>query len=254
MKQFILEYLEKSGTIIRKNILLYLIFINIYKKFSYLFPVEKQKYLFLSNNKKFKKVIDIGCNKFQTAKTLLKINSKLRIDCYDPSPLIKHTDVNKSIKFFNFALHSKNIKKELIIPKYFFFYLDSLASFDISNINLYLKKNNICKKKIIFETFLVQMKKFKKINKIDFIKIDVEGSELKVLKTLNSTINKFKPILLVETSMNKKIKNFLRKKNYFSYSYNSQKNFFCEDKFKSNVLVCKDFYFLHKSEDRVNFE
>ena len=37
-----------------------------------------------------------------------------------------------------------------------------------------------------------------KINKIDFIKIDVEGNELNVIYGATNSIKKFKPIILIE--------------------------------------------------------
>jgi FkbM family methyltransferase len=254
MKQLILNYFEKNGSFIRKNILLYLIFINIYKKFIYLFPVEKKKYLFLSNNNKFKKVLDIGCNKFQTAKTLLSINNKLSINCYDPSPLIKNNSADKRIKFYNYALSNRNANRKLLIPKYCSYYLDSLGSFNVANINLYLKKNKINNKKIMLETFIVKERKFKKKHKIDFVKIDVEGAEFDVLNSLRQSINIFKPVLLIETSMQIKMRKFLLRQNYSSYFYNCKQNFFYKKNFFTKGLDNVDFYFLHKGEDRVNIK
>ncbi len=40
--------------------------------------------------------------------------------------------------------------------------------------------------------------KFQDIDKLDFIKIDCEGYELEVLKGATETINKFKPVMLIE--------------------------------------------------------
>ena len=57
-----------------------------------------------------------------------------------------------------------------------------------------------------------------KNNQIDFIKIDVEGFELNVIKGFKNLINKYKPILLIEIEKRhnsdfKKIFNILKKKN-----------------------------------------
>ena len=55
-----------------------------------------------------------------------------------------------------------------------------------------------------------------KLNRIDFIKIDVEGMEEEVLKGSTISINRFCPILLIEhiKSDINSLKNFLEKKNY----------------------------------------
>ena len=55
-----------------------------------------------------------------------------------------------------------------------------------------------------------------KLNRIDFIKIDVEGMEEEVLKGSTMSINRFCPILLIEhiKSDINSLKNFLEKKNY----------------------------------------
>lgn len=55
-----------------------------------------------------------------------------------------------------------------------------------------------------------------KLNRIDFIKIDVEGMEEEVLKGSTLSINRFFPILLIEhiKSDINSLKNFLEKKNY----------------------------------------
>ena len=66
-----------------------------------------------------------------------------------------------------------------------------------------------------------------KIKKLDFIKIDVEGHEYKVLKSSIYTLKKFKPILLIEL-IKKNNNNFfktiklLNKLNFEMYYYNRQ--------------------------------
>jgi FkbM family methyltransferase len=54
----------------------------------------------------------------------------------------------------------------------------------------------------------------------DFIKIDVEGGELRVLRGLADTIERSRPILLVERSVDfEAIRELLRESDYLAYSY-----------------------------------
>ena len=48
----------------------------------------------------------------------------------------------------------------------------------------------------------------------NFIKIDVDGYEMNVLKGLRQTITKFKPIMVIETNDDYEVLNFLKECNY----------------------------------------
>ena len=63
------------------------------------------------------------------------------------------------------------------------------------------------------------------IDKICFIKIDVEGLDHKVLYGMKNCINKFLPVILVEYNYSNfsKIQNFLKKK-YNCYFYDFKNN------------------------------
>tara|TARA_R110002049_G_scaffold3325_6_gene25641 strand:+ start:587 stop:1243 length:657 start_codon:yes stop_codon:yes gene_type:complete len=67
-----------------------------------------------------------------------------------------------------------------------------------------------------------------KLDKCDFIKIDVEGGEFKVLEGAEETINKFKPVIILETWKTKrnmiKLHQFTTKNNY-SFTYISGDNY-----------------------------
>ena len=69
--------------VIRKNIYLYILLINIYKKFIFFFSfIEKKNYLFLKS-KKIKNILDIGSNNFQISKIILSLNKQIKIVCFD---------------------------------------------------------------------------------------------------------------------------------------------------------------------------
>ena len=118
-----------------------------------------------------------------------------------------------NVKILNLGLGNKRDKKRLFIPRN----NDPEASF----IN---KRKN-------FDSTFVNLERGDYVfgnKKIDFIKIDVEGYELDVLKGLKSQIKNFKPLLLVEIEKrhNKnylKVFKFLNNYNYNVY-YLTEKN------------------------------
>jgi FkbM family methyltransferase len=232
---------------LRKNIILYIIFINIYKKFIYLFYfIENNKYYFLNNNK-IKTILDIGSNNFQIAKLILKIRKKIKktkIYCFEPNPLINKIN-NKNIISYKHALGNVNKNSYLFLPFYKNYMIDSIASFKKENIYKYLKKNSISFKKIFIKKILIKIKKLdnKKIN-FQFIKIDTEGTELDVLKGSVDNIKKNNPIILIEKNTDFfLVKKFLNKLRYKSYNYNHVKNEFNLD---ANPNF-DDIFFLNKN-------
>ena len=103
-----------------------------------------------------------------------------------------------NIKLYNFGLSNKNGKTILRIP-----IRNKLAKeenyeefFEMGRATIH-DKNEFSE----FRTFSVNVKKlddFRFENPISFIKIDVEGHELEVIEGAIATINRNKPILLVE--------------------------------------------------------
>ena len=218
---------------IRQNIVLYIIFINVYKKFIHLFYfIEKKKYYFL-NNSKIKTILDVGSNNFQSTKLILKIREKIKvtkIHCFEPNYFINKINDERVISH-NYALGIVNKNGHLFLPFYKKNMIDSLASFKKKNIFKYFKKNNICLKKIYIKKIFTKIKKLDdKIINFQFIKIDTEGDELNVLKGSFNNIKKNNPIILIEKNTNfHLIKKLLNKLKYKSYSYNHIKNEFTLD-------------------------
>tara|TARA_B110000967_G_C18627521_1_gene431980 strand:+ start:37 stop:726 length:690 start_codon:yes stop_codon:yes gene_type:complete len=134
-------------------------------------------------------------------------------------------DINYySIKIFNFLrkrdinIHLGISNKKDRLTMYYRKEINMLNTLDEKIAKIYFK-NGYKKKDIQVNTLDYCIhKNFKKLNKIDFINIDVEGLELNVLKSLNFTI--YKPQLVcVEIHNYKKLKsnsvyNFLVKKGY----------------------------------------
>ena len=134
-------------------------------------------------------------------------------------------DINYySIKIFNFLrkrdinIHLGISNKKDKLTMYYRKEINMLNTLDEKIAKIYFK-NGYKKKNIQVNTLDYCIhKNFKKLNKIDFINIDVEGLELNVLKSLNFAI--YKPQLVcVEIHNYKNLKsnkvyNFLVKKSY----------------------------------------
>ena len=129
--------------------------------------------------------------------------SKL-VHAFEPNPvLFENIEKNlkkiiKNISFYNCALSDKDESVRLKVPI-------RNKNYNRNNYEEYFQmgKATIHQKNIIdeFESFDIQTKKlddFNFTNKISFIKIDVEGHEIEVIKGSEKTIKKNKPTLLVE--------------------------------------------------------
>ena len=136
--------------------------------------------------KKNMTIIDAGANfgwYSLTFANLIGKNSKSRIYSFEPIPKVfKELNLNiklnhfKNIKTFNCALGSKNSNVKLGVP-YFNFIGSSGATSEFLNFS---KKINC------------------RIKKIDFIKADIEGGELNLLKGAEKTLQLHKPKIFIE--------------------------------------------------------
>ena len=197
-------------------------FYNLYR--IYLFPFffkQGNEILFLRKFE-FNTSVDIGAN-VGTFTVELQKNSK-RVICIEPLKenihYLKYL-IKKNVKIYNFALSNKDNSDYLYIPK-----INNNFNYALATLNY---KNIINFKDI--KLVKIKIKKFDKLffysnskKNIDFIKIDVEGHELEVLKGMKKFLKNNKPIFLVE----------IEKKHNFNY--NKVFKFFTERNYKSFVL------------------
>ena len=226
--------------IIRRNIYLYILFINIYKKYTYLFSfIEKNNYLFLKS-KKINHILDIGSNNFQISKIILSINKNIKITCFDANILLKN-NIQKNICYNNFGLSSSNSKKYFHIPFYKNYMLDSMSS---TNKSFALSSLEAHKDKVVFKSFLLEFQKLdNKQYNFQFMKIDAEGSELDILFGAQENIINNNPIILVERNSEFfKVNKLLSKINYKTYFYNYRLNKFIHQ----NEINEKNIFFLNE--------
>ena len=183
-------------------------------KFFLNFGLEKEA-KYLKKNFKFTNSADIGSNAGYYSNMLIKISNKvfsfepIKYHCINQKKIFKKMNV----KILNLGLGNKRDKKRLFIPRN----NDPEASFINKRKNFASTFVNLERGDYVFGN-----------KKIDFIKIDVEGYELDVLRGLKSQIQNFKPLLLVEIEKrhNKnylKVFKFLNNYNYNVY-YLTEKN------------------------------
>ena len=108
--------------------------------------------------------------------------------------ILKNVDVFSKINIYNYCLWKENNKEIKMSSK-------DTAPWDTSTVSAFYsdnEKNNIVSKTIIWDTFIKQ----NNINKIDFIKMDIEGSEKIVLPTMKDYLIEYKPSLILSIHSN----------------------------------------------------
>ena len=178
------------------------------------YEAKELKVLFkwLKNKIKFNNVLDVGA--YIGNHSVYFSNYFKKVLSYEPNiysyDLLRLNTKNKNnIKIFNYGLSTKNCIKN------FYNY-----EFNHGGSSIIEDKNNLhTKNKAKFYNFdQLNIKK-----KIDLIKIDVEGSELDVLKGMEKTLQKSNPIILFESHKKdfskgtSKVINFLKSKGYCKF-------------------------------------
>jgi len=135
-------------------------------------------------------VIDLGANEGFYVLKVKEMAPKSKIIAVEPNPsafkvLKKNVEANKlkNIIIVNKAVTSKNGKINFEIVK---------GLTEIGAVKVYKKfrKRNRLKKIVVNSITLDRLCKKYKINKIDLLKIDVEGSELDILKSSKNILSK----------------------------------------------------------------
>ena len=159
------------------------------------------------------------------------------VHAFEPNPIIfKDIELNlskiiKNINFYNFALSDNENKVLLKVPI-------RNKNYDKDNYEEYYQmgRATIHEQNVMgdIETFEIKSKKLNNFtfsNRISFIKIDVEGHEMSVIKGAENTIKQYKPTLLVEIEEKHSKQKVLDSINYInSLGYES---FFYDNELKS---------------------
>lgn len=140
-------------------------------------------------------VLDVGAHFGFFSYYALKHGAK-RIYAFEPNPYVfkileKHAEMwdRKVIKVFNLALYSFEGILKLKIPK-------NKTLHGLATVEDLKKQKEIIELKVKCTTIDKFVKK-NRIKRIDFIKIDAEGSEKEIIKGARETIKKFKPRMAI---------------------------------------------------------
>jgi FkbM family methyltransferase len=175
-------------------------------------------------------LIDVGANRGMTIVSMLLFkNLKNRIIGFEPNlrvfdklqdnPIIRG---NKQISLHMCGLSDYNVKLPLYVPFYGKWMFDGLASLDYRAAKNWLNSDRFWgfdKGKVRVESLNCELKKLDDFGLNPyFIKIDVQGHELQVLKGAEKTIEQYHPILLIEC-VTKEICEFLNPYGYRFFAY-----------------------------------
>lgn len=218
--------------IIRSHPLVYY-FIRSIIRYTNIFEEDAIGVKYLNLRKKVN-VIDVGASDGIATKYFLNNLNVNKITCYEPyKPYIeKIKKLNtKKIVIKSYAIGNVLKSTSVYFPRYRLFG----KNFDLITYTYYDKKSLINQIKLDFKfnknikviKNKIKIKKFKKPSyKIDLIKIDVNGFELSVLKSMIKCIRKDHPVILLETGDDiQKINSLLKKFSYiqFEFSLTSKK-------------------------------
>ena len=179
-----------------------------------LFSVQQ----FLKLKRRF---IDIGANRGMYS--FFYSNHFQYVECFEPIKEItnKLAYLNKkNISIHNIGLSNKNESKTLYIP-----YINNSLATPLASINKPLK-SDYQERKIDLQTL-----DYFNFKEVDFIKIDVEGNELNVIKGAIKTIQRWNPILLIEIEQRHNIQNidsvfnFIQSLGYLGFFFKNKKIF-----------------------------
>jgi FkbM family methyltransferase len=202
-----------------------------FRYFFYNLNRYKQKLIFLNNLNLNQNsiVFDIGSNNGVVTQYLYDKYS-CHVFSFEPNPycyLIQKNIFRKipKIKIFSKAVSKLNEKKKLYLHQFATHINDMKIS---ESSSLEKKKSNISKTKFIFVNSVSVQSIFKKFEYIDFIKIDIEGHEYKILPSIIKNIDKIGKIFCEMHGRdhraefknefnfwNKKIKKYYKKKFFY---------------------------------------
>ena len=215
-----LGFLEK---LVRSIPLIYIVFRSVIRHTNYF----EGDFFFLKKIFKNKKIniIDVGASDGISALFFIRNLNANFIYCYEPQKVFykKLLFLKKKFKnliIFNYGLGLKTKKVNIYYPFINFFgikipfltYSFPIKKELVEQIDLdFLVKPKIQKSYILVKKFILVKKK------IDLIKIDTNGSEVEIVKSLLKIIKRDRPVFIIENNNISKIYSFLKKFNYKKY-------------------------------------
>ena len=174
------------------------------KFFNFISKFHHYKIASYVKNLDCKILIDVGSHKGEFLKSFLDINKISKFYCFEPQIQVfkflkKEFKNNKKVKLHNFALGESQGKKKIYISN--LTSLSTMSKFDDKSFWLKFKNLIVGDKRRSNSVSRIKQKKidmiFKNISlKKSFLKIDVEGYELNVLKGCEKKIKEISYVLV----------------------------------------------------------
>ena len=221
----ILNIVEK---IVRCHPLLYLISRSIIR-FTNIFEIDFEGLKLVNLGKKLI-IYDIGASDGIASKFFLNNLYVKKIYCFEPDQnfvKILKDFKNKKIIIKPYGIGLKNFKSFIFMPRYNFFG----KNYDFTTYSFFNKKNLEkqidldfkYKNKISIIKKTINIRKYHSKEKIHLIKIDTNGYEYQIIKTLRKIINYSRPVIILETNENiSRIRSLLKKLLYTPYYYDNK--------------------------------
>jgi FkbM family methyltransferase len=168
-------------------------------------PLENELlilHLFLDKNST---IIDVGANNGLYCYYFQEVINCKKIIAFEPIPsLFKKLNIwFNNIDFFPYAISDINSITTLNIP-----YINDIKYETRAKLNSIKEKGETKVKKIQIETKTIDSIFLNKKNKIDFIKIDIEGHELSAIRGASELLKRDNPILMIEIEARHHLINF----------------------------------------------
>jgi len=181
--------------------------------------------------------LDIGANRGQSIESIMLVRPKAKIVAFEPNPelwnkLRKRYGHQREIQLCNIALSDQEDEIDLFVPSYHGYSFDGLASLDYEKAFTWLSSRTLfffSEQDITVQRYEIQSKTLDSLKlQPFFIKIDVQGFELNVIKGALETIKQHSPVFLIE-SLGKKseIMSILNGFGYRMYAFRD--GYFFED-------------------------
>jgi FkbM family methyltransferase len=242
---------------------LFFLYISNYiiRHFRFLFlPYEKDwnvfKHLKISDSDI---ILDIGAHWGESFLSFRKYYNN-QIYCYEPDKdsfnFLKKISKNKNVKCFNYGINKYKNKTRLYYPT---FNNNRLTLWGSENLDLLKKKIDkftyLDSKKIKYKSIFCTFKSISLKKTIGIIKIDVEGSEFKVLKSINLKSIKKSKVIFLEYNLESFLHcyNFIKKIGFESFIYQDdiikKKNFkqiskiTKKNKFITNIIFINRYFY-----------
>jgi FkbM family methyltransferase len=153
-------------------------------------------------------MLDVGGNIGQSVLSIYSVFPEARVLSFEPNPAVFSKLQRLTKKFPQLEVSPNGVsdktgKAELFIPSYNGSLLTGLASFEYESATSWLGKNRVLRfdpNKVAISSTQVSLVRLDDLRlKPDFIKIDVQGLEYRVLAGGLDTIRKYRPVIMAET-------------------------------------------------------